>query len=109
MASSAPANGTEIDSAFAAYVIAITELKLAGRLPTRSSCLRLSPKLARETASEANASRNQAQFSRVSTCSDWDSVWRSTTMTLTRTTTARAASALRRTPYRRGARAGTGS
>ncbi len=90
-------------------LIAITELKLAGLPPTRSSCLRLSPKLARETASEASASRNQAQFSLASTCSDSASVWRSTTMTLTRTTTASAASMLRRTPYRREERAGTRS
>ena len=82
-------------------------LKLGGRPLTRISCFRLSPKLDSEITSAARASRNQAQFRWASTCSDSASVWRSMTMTLTRTATARAASRLRRTRYRRGARAGT--
>ena len=62
MASSAPANGTEIDRALAAYVIASTERRLAGRPLTCISSFLLSPKLPSEIASEASASRNQAQF-----------------------------------------------
>jgi hypothetical protein len=77
-------------------VTAITERKVVGRPLTRMSSIRLSPKLESEIASDAKASRNQAQFSRARTCSDSARVWRSTTMTLTRTAMARAASTLRR-------------
>lgn len=76
--------------------MAITDLNVARWPSTRISCVRLSPKLARETASDARASRNQAQSRFASTCSDSASVWRSTTMTLTRTATAKTASMLRR-------------
>ena len=78
-------------------MIAITVPKLGGWPLTRISCLLLSPKLDREISSDARASRNQAQFRWASTCSDSASVWRSTTMTLTRTAMAKAASTLRRT------------
>ena len=79
----------------------MTELSLVRRPLTRTSSVLLSPKLVRETASDASASRNHAQFRWASTCSESARVCRSMTITLTRTARASATSMVRRSPYRR--------
>ena len=107
MASSAPANGTEMESAFAAYVIIITDPNPICLPLTCTRIVRLRPKLVSEIASAATASANQPAFRLASTCKDSARVWRSMTLTLIRTAMASAASRLRRTWNPRGACAGT--
>ena len=101
------APGTEMESAFAAYVIIITDPNPICLPLTCTRIVRLRPKLVSEIASAATASANQPAFRLASTCKDSARVWRSMTMTLIRTAMASAASRLRRTWNPRGACAGT--
>lgn len=88
------APGTEMESAFAAYVIIITDPNPICLPLTCTRIVRLRPKLVSEIASAATASANQPAFRLASTCKDSARVWRSMTMTLIRTAMASAASRL---------------